>query len=153
MNTSHFVRPIGRRNQEQLLSEINVTPMVDVMLVLLIIFMVTGQMLASGTDVDLPDAPADALENDAEAVRISVDAQQNIFIDDTMVAPEAFASTLSELALTYEDPENQTILVRADRSLPYGIVMETVSQVGEAGFSKVVFVSDPEASPVAADGL
>jgi biopolymer transport protein TolR len=153
MNTSHFVRRIGRRNQEQLLSEINVTPMVDVMLVLLIIFMVTGQMLASGTEVDLPDAPADALENDMEAVRISVDAQQNIFIGETMVAPEAFASTLSELALAYEDPQSQTILVRADRSLPYGVVMETVSQVAEAGFSKVVFVSDPEASPVTADPL
>lgn len=149
----HFIRSSRDRNKDQLLSEINVTPMVDVMLVLLIIFMVTGQMLSSGTEVDLPDSPADTLASDTETVEISVDAELNIYIDENLVPTESFAATMSQLALTYEDPQVQTILVRADRSLPYGIVMETVSQIAEAGFSKVVFVSDPEANPAAVDPL
>lgn len=149
----HFIRSSRDRNKDQLLSEINVTPMVDVMLVLLIIFMVTGQMLSSGTEVDLPDSPADTLASDTETVEISVDAELNIYIDENLVPTESFATTMSQLALTYEDPQIQTILVRADRSLPYGIVMETVSQIAEAGFSKVVFVSDPEANPAAVDPL
>lgn len=152
-DTSHFIRPMRRRKEEQLLADINVTPMVDVMLVLLIIFMVTGQMLSSGTEVDLPDSPADELSAEMEAVRISVDAQQNIYIDEILVPTDSFAATLSDLALAYEDPQIQTVLVRADQSLPYGAVMETVSQIAEAGFSKVVFVSEPEASSVAVDSL
>lgn len=148
---SYFLRLRGPRRQEHLLSEINVTPMVDVMLVLLIIFMVTGQMLVSGTEVDLPDVRANPLTAGGEPIEVSLDAEQKTYLGGTLLAPEAFAEAIAQLALASEAPDKQMVLVRADRSLPYGNVMEVVSQIAQSGFTKVAFVSVPAAEPASAD--
>ncbi len=132
-----------RRKREHLLSEINVTPMVDVMLVLLIIFIVTGQMVITGTEVELPDARAEQLASDEDPIQVSVDAEQNIYIEDILLGPNEFSSAIAELAAASPSPKDQRVHVRADRSLPYGNVMKIVSQIADAGFKKVAFISDP----------
>lgn len=148
---SNFLRLSGPRRHEHLLSEINVTPMVDVMLVLLIIFMVTGQMLVSGTEVDLPDIPAKPLSAGAEPIEVSLDVDLNIYLGGTLLSPDAFADAITQLALASEAPDKQMVFVRADRSLAYGSVMEIVSQIAQAGFTKVAFVSVPSPRPASAD--
>lgn len=147
---SQFLRQRAVRRQDHLLSEINVTPMVDVMLVLLVIFMVTGKMLVSGTEVDLPDVRADPLAAGAEPIEVSLDADQNAYLGETLLPPGAFAAAIVQLALASDDPGKQMVIVRADRALAYGSVMEVVSQVAEAGFTKVAFVSVPPAGPIPA---
>ncbi len=148
---SDFPVTSRRRSQDHLLSEINVTPMVDVMLVLLIIFIVTGQMVVSGTEVDLPDARANQLAAQEEPIQITVDAEQNIFLGDTPLTREAFADALAQLAMSSPEPGEQRVFVRADRALAYGTVMAIVSQIAESGFTKVAFISDPASDPVAAE--
>ena len=88
----------GRRGRRTPMAEINVTPMVDVMLVLLIIFMVTAPLLATGVQVDLPDSKAAALEQNNEPVAISIDANGAIFVDDTQVAADALGPRLQQIA-------------------------------------------------------
>jgi biopolymer transport protein TolR len=149
---NNFNLPIAakRRRQDHLLSEINVTPMVDVMLVLVIIFIVTGQMVVSGTEVDLPDSRASQLTSQDEPLQISVDAQQNIYLGEELVDPAGFADAMAQLALASGAPGEQRVFVRADRSLAYGNVMAIVGQIADAGFTKVAFISDPAAD---ADGM
>jgi biopolymer transport protein TolR len=148
---SHFLGSRRHRRQDHLLSEINVTPMVDVMLVLLIIFMVTGQMLVSGTEVDLPDVRANPLAAGGEPIEVILDAEQKTYLGGTLLAPEAFGEAIAQLALASEAPDKQMVFVRADRSLAYGSVMEVVSGIAQAGFTKVAFVSVPAAEPASAD--
>jgi len=135
----------SRRSKDHLLSEINVTPMVDVMLVLVIIFIVTGQMVVSGTEVDLPDSRASQLAGQDEPIQVSVDAQQNIYLGDELLASDGFADAMAQLAKASPAPDDQRVFVSADRSLAYGSVMEIVGQIAEAGFTKVAFISDPAA--------
>ncbi len=137
------------RSQQHLLSEINVTPMVDVMLVLLIIFMVTGQMMVSGTEVDLPDVRADTVDVGAEPIEVSLDAERNLYLGEAPVLPADFSAAITQLALVSEAPAQRVVMVRADQSIPYGDVMEVVSQIAEAGFTKVAFVSVPPVESVA----
>jgi biopolymer transport protein TolR len=148
---SHFLGSRRLRRQDHLLSEINVTPMVDVMLVLLIIFMVTGQMLVSGTEVDLPDVRANPLAAGGEPIEVILDAEQKTYLGGTLLAPEAIGEAIAQLALASEAPDKQMVFVRADRSLSYGSVMEVVSQIAQSGFTKVAFVSVPPAEPASAD--
>jgi len=117
--------------------------MVDVMLVLVIIFIVTGQMVVSGTEVNLPDARASQLTPQDEPLQVSVDAQQNIYLGEELIDPAGFGDAMAQLALTSATPQEQRVFVRADRSLPYGNVMAIVGQISEAGFTKVAFISDP----------
>lgn len=143
---------VGPGQRPQPLSDINVTPFVDVMLVLLVIFMVTASMLPAGVDVDLPSARARQLVSDSEPVEISIDAGGQIFIGEARIAPDRFGAALGQLAEASDDPAAVRIFVRADRSLDYGTVMEIVSQVGAAGFSRVAFLSDPEQLAPLRDG-
>ncbi len=122
------------------MAEINITPMVDVMLVLLIIFMVTAPLLVTGVPVDLPDSKARALKNDEKPIQISVDAKGAVFIDQMQVAPAAFPAKLAALRGARQD--DARVYVRADRHLDYGRVMEIVGEVSAAGFRKVALVSD-----------
>lgn len=133
---SNIMRP-------QPMSEINVTPLVDVMLVLLIIFMVTVPLVAKGVDVDLPQNTANQVVSDEKPIEISVDGTGQIFIGELPVARDNLGATLEQLAQSSGDPSKARIFVRADQSLDYGIVMGVVSQVAAAGFVKVAFLSDP----------
>ncbi len=130
----------SRRGRRAPMSEINVTPMVDVMLVLLIIFMVTAPLLVTGVPVDLPDSKAKALKTDDKPIQISMDAKGQVFIDKQAVAPAAFEAKLAALREARRD--DARIYVRADRSLDYGRVMEVVGEVSAAGFKKVALVSE-----------
>lgn len=133
----------GSRNQSQPMSEINVTPLVDVMLVLLIIFMVTAPLVSAGVDVDLPQNKAKQLVSDEKPIEISIDAAGQIYVGEMPVARDDFPATLSQLAQSNGDPAKARIFVRADQGLDYGLVMGVVSEVAAAGFVKVAFLSDP----------
>ncbi len=134
----------GRRRMP--MAEINVTPMVDVMLVLLIIFMVTAPLLATGVPVDLPDSKASTLKADDKPIQVSLDDKGRVFIDDGRVEADALPAKLAALR-TARTGEDARVYVRADRSLDYGSVMRVVGEVSGAGFRKVALVSDPGAKP------
>ncbi len=131
----------ARRGRRLPMAEINVTPMVDVMLVLLIIFMVTAPLLVTGVPVDLPDSRAAALKADDTPVQVSLNRTGGIFIDDAAVTDDALTARLTELRGAKGDKVR--VFVRADRSLDYGRVMTVVGEVSAAGFRKVALVSAP----------
>jgi biopolymer transport protein TolR len=116
------------------MAEINVTPFVDVMLVLLVVFMVTAPLLTVGVPVDLPKTKAAVLSNPDEPIVISIDAKNRIYIQETEVPLENLAARLG--AITGANPETR-IFVRGDRAIEYGRVMEVMGSVSEAGFKKV----------------
>ena len=131
----------GRRRRAAPMAEINVTPMVDVMLVLLIIFMVTAPLLVAGVPVDLPATRATALQQKPDKpIAVSLDAQGAVFIGDEAVAEGALGERLA--ALHAGAPETR-VLVRADRSLSYGRVLEVMGEIAASGFTKVALVSQP----------
>ncbi len=132
--------PARRGRKAMPMSEINVTPLVDVMLVLLIIFMVTAPLLVAGVPIDLPDSKAKALETDNTPIQISVDAGGRVFIDKLAVPEAQLAAKLAALREARSDAPR--VYVRADRGLDYGRVMEIVGEVSAAGFRKVALVSE-----------
>lgn len=133
----------GHHSRPQPMSEINVTPLVDVMLVLLIIFMVTAPLIAAGVDVDLPQEKAREVVSDQKPVEISIDASGQIFLGDLALPRQDFAASMQQLATASGDPEQTRIFVRADRKLDYGFVMSVITEVADAGFTKVAFLTDP----------
>ena len=131
----------GRRGRRTPMAEINVTPMVDVMLVLLIIFMVTAPLLASGVQVDLPESKAAALEQNEEPVAISIDAAGTLFVNDGPVAIDALGARLQQIAAASREPGGPRIFLRADQGLDYGRVMQVMGEINRAGLRKVALVS------------
>ena len=131
----------GRRGRRTPMAEINVTPMVDVMLVLLIIFMVTAPLLATGVQVDLPQSKAAALEQNQEPVAISIDAGGSVFIGDTPVPMDTLDAHLAQIAAASREPGGPRIFLRADQGLDYGRVMEVMGEINRAGLRRVALVS------------
>ena len=138
--------PQRRGGRRMPMAEINVTPMVDVMLVLLIIFMVTAPLLVTGVPVDLPDSKASTLKADVKPIQVSLDARGQVFIDDSRIEVDALPAKLAALREARHDDDTR-VYVRADRHLDYGRVMQVVGEVSEAGFKKVALVSDPGGKP------
>lgn len=136
-----FLNGGGRGKRFRPMSEINVTPLVDVMLVLLIVFMVTAPLLTLGVPVDLPKADAKALSEDDKPLTISVDRKGAIFIEDTEISAEDLVVRLSAIAGERRDAR---IYVRGDKGLPYGDVMSVVARINAAGFTKVALVTEKE---------
>ncbi|MEO7814243.1 MAG: protein TolR [Sphingomicrobium sp.] len=131
----------GRGRRRAPMSEINVTPLVDVMLVLLIIFMVTAPLLVAGVPVDLPKNRAQPLDQQAKPVQVSIDAKGAIFIDDMAVTPAEVPAKLADIAAQPEPPEGRRIFLRADKSLDYGQVMQVMGELNRAGLNRVALVS------------
>jgi len=131
----------GRRGRRTPMAEINVTPMVDVMLVLLIIFMVTAPLLVTGVQVDLPESKAAALDQDQRPVSISMDAQGQIFVDDAPVSEGDLSVRLADIARGATEPGGPRIFLRADRGLDYGRVMAVMGEINRAGLRRVAMVS------------
>jgi biopolymer transport protein TolR len=131
-----------RRGRYQPMSEINVTPFVDVMLVLLIIFMVAAPLLVTGVSVDLPDAKAKALAQDNTPIQISLDAKGQVYIERNVFNQSQLQEKLRALREARQD--DARVYVRADRSLDYGAVMAVVGLVTEAGFKKIALVTDTQ---------
>ena len=123
------------------MAEINVTPLVDVMLVLLIIFMITAPLLVAGVPVDLPESRAGALDQDAKPVQIALDRDGGIFIDDAPVTEAALPQQLANIANQPAPPEGRRIYLRADRALDYGRVMRVMGELNRAGLNRVALVS------------
>lgn len=120
------------------MSEINVTPMVDVMLVLLIIFMVTAPLLTVGVNVDLPRTEASVIKGKDEPLTVTVNAEGRIFLQETELELDTLAPRL--VAITRSNPDAR-IFVRGDKSIPYGRVMEVMGTINAAGFRKVALVT------------
>ncbi|TYC52042.1 protein TolR [Rhodobacterales bacterium] len=127
-----------RRRRHAPMSEINVTPMVDVMLVLLIIFMVAAPLLTVGVPIDLPETQAKALEGDKEPITISVNSAGEIFIQDTPIAIDEVVPKLEAIAANgYEE----RIYVRGDQDADYGTMMKLMGRINAAGFKRLGLVT------------
>ena len=124
------------------MSDINVTPLVDVMLVLLIIFMVAAPMLVTGVPVDLPDSKAGAIEPEQEPLQVTIRADGTVFIDNDPIAPGDLPVRLAAIATQSKDTADRRVLVRADALLGYGAVMKVIGDVTFAGFKKVALISE-----------
>jgi biopolymer transport protein TolR len=120
------------------LSEINVTPLVDVMLVLLIIFMVAAPLMTVGVPVQLPKTAAPKVSQPKQPVVVSIDAHGQPFLDKELLAAETMMPRLRQLASV--DP-SQVVLVRGDKAVPYGRIIEIMGQINAAGFSKVSLIA------------
>ncbi len=125
------------------MADMNVTPLVDVMLVLLIVFMVAAPLMAVGVPVDLPKAQAKQLNDQKPPIVVSVDSLGAYFIDQHEVPKD---SLLTELSTDSENNKDRRIHVRADRNVNYGAVMEVMGAINSAGFTKVALVSEAPGS-------
>jgi biopolymer transport protein TolR len=131
----------GRRRRYQPMSEINVTPFVDVMLVLLIVFMIAAPLLASGVPVDLPETEAGGLAPGAEPISVTVTSEGRIFVGESEVTIDRLVPTL--LAATNNDL-SQRVFVRGDRASSYGAVMVVMGAINAAGFTRIGLVTLPD---------
>jgi len=140
---AHLSRGNGRAGRHSKrakpMSEINVTPMVDVMLVLLIIFMVTAPLLTVGVQVDLPKTKASIIRGEDEPLAITVDAEGQVYLQETEIDLEGLLPRLN--AITGNNP-NVRIFVRGDASVNYGRVMEVMGTINAAGYRKVALVTE-----------
>jgi biopolymer transport protein TolR len=127
-------------NNGRLMSEINVTPFVDVMLVLLIIFMVTAPMMIKGAQVSLPEAEMSNIKTTEEITVVSIDKNMQIYINDYQTTIEAFPEKLDRAFLNKKDKE---ILLKADKEVPYGVVVQVMSEIKSAGITKIGMLTDP----------
>ncbi len=128
------------RSSKEPMSEINVTPFVDVMLVLLIIFMVTAPLLTVGVQVDLPESSADSLSEDQEPLTLSINSKGEVFIQEYQVEFEKIVPKILAISNNRTDTR---IYVRGDRSINYGRVLEIMGMLSGAGFSKLALISEP----------
>ena len=129
---------MGKRRAFQPISEINVTPMVDVMLVLLVIFMVTAPLLTVGVPVDLPKTKAQVLNESDEPLVISLTAEGKVFLQETETDLKGLVPRLRAIT---ENKADTRIFVRGDKAVAYGQVMELMSRVASAGFSRVALIT------------
>lgn len=131
-----------RRRRRQPISEINVTPFVDVMLVLLIIFMVAAPLLTVGVPLDMPETRAGAVNADTEPVTISVDSEGRIFLQETEIAADEVRAKLEAIARNRQGEETR-IFVRGDRAVAYDIVARVLADISSAGYRKITLSSLP----------
>lgn len=129
----------GHRGSYRPMAEINVTPLVDVMLVLLIVFMITAPLLTVAVPVDLPKTQAQSIKQDKEPLVISVNAKGHVFLQETKSNLDVLLSKLK--AITGANP-NARIFVRGDKGVPYGRIMEVMGTINAAGYTKVALVAE-----------
>lgn len=132
-------RSNGRRRRPTLMGEINVTPFVDVMLVLLVIFMVAAPLMTVGLKVDLPDAKTPAIEGHDEPIIVTIDAEKKLYLQETEMDVKTLIAKLD--AILHSKQDNR-IFVQADKSLDYGEVMRVVSAIGGAGHRKLALITE-----------
>ena len=147
--TSGTVTDGGRRHRRRrgVMSEINVTPMVDVMLVLLIIFMVSAPLLTVGVPIDLPQSQAKSLDQDKEPLAISLNGEGKVFLQNTEIAVEELVPKLKAISDARGGGFDERIYVRGDRKVDYGTVMKVMGRISGAGFHRVALVTDVEQGP------
>ena len=128
------------RSPKEPMSEINVTPFVDVMLVLLIIFMVTAPLLTVGVQVDLPESSADSLPDEQEPLTVTINSKGEIFIQEHQVVYENVVPKILAISKNRTDTR---IYIRGDKTINYGRVLEVMGMLSGSGFSKVALISEP----------
>jgi len=129
---------------DRLMSDINVTPFVDVMLVLLIIFMVTAPMMVQGIDVALPEVSATPMVTEKENLTVTIDREANIYINDFQVRMDFLKEKLEKILAGKTDRE---VFFRADKDVPYGVVVGVMAEIKAAGVDKLGMVTDPFDDP------
>jgi len=136
---------IGKRkhHRQRVMSEINVTPMVDVMLVLLIIFMVSAPLLTVGVPIDLPQSQAKSLEQDKEPLTISVNDKGKIFLQNSEIAADDLIPKMQAVAEA-RGGKDARVYVRGDRKVDYGTMMRVMGRLSSAGFNRVALVTEFE---------
>ena len=127
-------------NSNELMSDINVTPFVDVMLVLLIIFMVTAPMMIQGLNVDLPEATAKPLDSEKEHLIITIDKDHHVHINDYQVTMESLSAKLIKILQSRRDRE---VYLKADKNIPYGIVVQVMAEIKGAGVEQLGMITEP----------
>lgn len=125
--------------EEGMLHEINVTPFVDVMLVLLIIFMVTAPLMTVGVPVDLPDTKAAALHDQVEPIVISLDKEGNVYIQDAKLRKKDFLSKLSAIT---KNNKGRQLYIRGDKNINYGNVMKVMGDISAAGYTHISLLAE-----------
>ena len=133
----------GRRGRRAVMSDINVTPFVDVMLVLLIVFMVSAPLLTVGVPLDLPQTQAKSLEQDKTPLQLSVDVRGKVFINDTEVAMADLIPKLKAIT-DARGGMDERIYMRADKKADYGTVARVMGQLSGAGFKRLALVTEVE---------
>jgi biopolymer transport protein TolR len=134
----------GTRRRYKPMAEINVTPLVDVMLVLLIVFMVTAPLITSGVDVNLPQANAKPVNSDSTPITITVNAQDQIFLQNSQVQLSNLVATLQQIA---QNDQDRRIFVRGDTAVSYGDMLQVMATITNGGFTKVALLAkQPEAA-------
>lgn len=134
----------GRRRRRGLVAEINVTPFVDVMLVLLIVFMVTAPMLTAGIQVELPKTKAEALPADKEPLTVTILSNGEVFLQDTAVTTDELLPRLQAISETGYD---QRIFIRGDTTAQYGRIAEVMALMSSAGYRNLGLVTEPVDQP------
>jgi len=128
------------RGGKRLVSEINVTPLVDVMLVLLIIFMITAPMMTEGVDIDLPETTSKALRQDEQPILVTIDKDQVITLKGVVVSRKLLVEELRALPPAMKE---QSIFLKADKNVAYGHVVTLMADIKNAGFSKLGMITTP----------
>lgn len=135
----------GRKRRYRPVAEINVTPFVDVMLVLLIVFMVTAPLLTLAVPLDLPKANAQTMPDDSKPLTVSIDADGKVYIEDEEILEGDLIDKLTAL-IEVRDGEER-IYVRGDGAIDYGRVIEIITKINQSGFTKVALVTKPKDGP------
>ncbi len=133
--------PTKRRGRSNVVSEINVTPLVDVMLVLLIIFMVTAPMMTEGVDVDLPETTTKALKQKEKPIVISINKRGEIFLNRIKGNQKILRQQLLKMA--NNEGTDRSVFLKADKNVQYGLVVSVMSDIKAAGFQKLGMVTKP----------
>jgi biopolymer transport protein TolR len=131
----------GRRRRRGLMAEINVTPFVDVMLVLLIVFMVTAPLLTAGIEVNLPETRAEQMQTEADPLSVTINADGAIFLQNEETPKPELLAKLTAIA---EGGYNRRIFIRADAATPHGAVAEVMAMLSTAGYRNLGIVTDPQ---------
>lgn len=129
-----------RGNNKSLMSEINVTPLVDVMLVLLIIFMVTAPMMMQGVEVNLPKTTTKNIKTKEEPLMLTVNKEKEIFIEKHRIKLDNLEIKIQKI---FQNRRDKEILLRADKEVPYGFVIKVIAKVKQAGIDKLGMVTEP----------
>ena len=132
--------PLNGNGRKNLVADINVTPLVDVMLVLLIIFMVTAPMMTQGLDVDLPQTTTKSLRQEENPIVVTIDKDGKISLDKFSVSQKVL---LQELGKYGKDVKEKPIYLKADKSVAYGIVVSVMADIKKAGFDKLGMITQP----------
>jgi biopolymer transport protein TolR len=134
----------GKRRRRPVMSEINVTPFVDVMLVLLIVFMVSAPLLTVGVPIDLPQSQAKALEQNNEPLTISVNNQTQIFLQNDEIKLDDLLPKLKAIIDARAGSNNDLIYIRGDRTVAYGMMMRVMGRISGAGYHRIALVTEVE---------